>query len=126
VDDATRDLIINTTNPAGGWSHTGTWDRMVHVGQGNTPGEEWWVVAVLWGYPPGSELHQEGTPLEINSYLTNQPGLPAGQVGESLEVGTPGQEDWRWIEWDADRLKHARERQRLAFACVRATAPQDD
>ncbi|MDR2372982.1 MAG: hypothetical protein LBD77_02530 [Bifidobacteriaceae bacterium] len=60
---------------------------MVYVGPGNTPGEEWWVAAVLWGYPPGSELHQEGAPLEINSYLTNQPGLQAGQTGQSLEVG---------------------------------------
>ncbi|MDR1186753.1 MAG: hypothetical protein LBK95_04765 [Bifidobacteriaceae bacterium] len=125
VDEATRNLIMATANPGGADSHSGTWDRMVYVGEGNAPGEDWWVVGVLWGYPPGAELHQDGAGLDINSYLTNQPGLPDGRPGMSLEVGGPGQVDWSGIEWDDDRRRHGLEMQESAFDCVRAVAPQE-
>jgi hypothetical protein len=80
--------------------------RMVYVGEGLTPADQWW--AVVTSLAPDNDPH---TPSSL-AWMTNQPGLPEGQPGDLYGPGA--------LNWDSERQARAEAAQAKAFACVQA------
>jgi len=84
---------------------------MVEVGEGNTPGEYWWVV--VW-----ERYSDKWTPhgLYYQTYHTNAPGSidEASEMWIDLGLSTvpdnvPRGQMWSNLSWTGDRLAQAKE-----------------
>lgn len=84
----------------------------VEVGEGNTPGELWWVV--IFAYSDDSE--------GFMSWLTNQPGLP-GERGTWINAGVRVEVEGEWLtmigaDWDHERMVRAQSATIAAWDCL--------
>ena len=106
---------------------------VVYAGEGNNPGENWWVVAAVsysdaWGGaqctgdPNGPDRHCT-FPRNDVSFLTNAPSTdkPSGDLWISIgrPLGAdPGSVDWSNVSWTGERLSHGLEAQQAALSCL--------
>jgi hypothetical protein len=89
---------------------------MVDVGEGNQPGEEWWVVALRTDAGDGTG--------GAETYLTNQPSAQQPSGPTWIQIGSaPGAADWSKVAWTGLQLGRGQEAQTLAISCLPAVKP---
>ena len=89
---------------------------LLWLGEGDTPGEYWWVV--VW------ERYSDEVPY-YQTYLTNSPGSADGASATWINVGLsrvpsndPAEQMWVRVSWTDDRLAQGKAAQAKAVACL--------
>jgi len=88
---------------------------MVDVGEGSTPGSDWWVVA---------EKSDDTGRTYYLSWLTTSPSVDDQTNAKwiSIFMGSAGNNaDWQLVNWQGDQLDKGKAAQRLAVSCLGGT-----
>ncbi|MDR2895450.1 MAG: hypothetical protein LBV30_02195 [Propionibacteriaceae bacterium] len=108
--------------------HTGSADlpesgvAMVYAGPGDTPGEDWWVVAAVSFSDSGGSMQRFDV-----SYLTNSPDDDLDQGERWIGVGGQGRPmpgiirqsvNWDGVSWRGARLDQGLAAQAKAYSCL--------